>query len=90
MKRVAEFYKGLKLATRIYAGIILLAILLLSLKWISGNVFIITIMLMAIFMLAETFKNFLYKIYKNPRLKKWLLIGVLILLILGIICVWFC
>ena len=88
MKRVIDFCKGLKLATRIYAGIILLAILLVSLEWIPGSVFMVIVMLMAIFMIIETYRGRLYKIYKNPDLKKWLLITVFILLILGVIFIW--
>ena len=89
MKRVVDFYKNLKLATRIYAGIILLVILLLTLRLISGSTFLVIVMLMAMFMIIETFRSHLYKTYKNPGLKKWLIVAF-ILLILGVACIWFC
>jgi hypothetical protein len=70
-------------AIRIYA-LIIIAVLLISdfTSWIPADTVKSLIMLMAIFTITQSFQPYLTK---HERARKWIMAGLIVLLLLGII-----
>ena len=81
----AKEWKSVLWVMRIYA-VIIIAVLVISTvtSWLAADTATFIVMLMALLLLSQSFQPYLAR---HPQIMKWLLAGLVILMLLGIVVI---